>query len=168
MEVWNRDELYAAVWEEPLIKVAPKYGVSAVMIGKVCRKLKVPLPGRGYWARMQFGHPPKREPLPVAKDLPVIQRFKTTTGQPENPSPTGPEPSDAEYLRIIEFEARQIPVVPATKHKLIDKAERAFKNARADDRGILQHRYDRPCLDIRVTKTALERALAIVNNIPGP
>jgi hypothetical protein len=39
MEVWNRDELYAAVWEEPLIKVAPKYGVSAVMIGKVCRKL---------------------------------------------------------------------------------------------------------------------------------
>lgn len=48
MEQWNREELYADVWEHPLTKLQEKYGVSNVAIGKACRKLKVPLPGRGY------------------------------------------------------------------------------------------------------------------------
>ena len=44
-EIWNRAELYAEVWEKPLVKVAAQYGISAVALGKVCRKLKIPLPG---------------------------------------------------------------------------------------------------------------------------
>ena len=36
METWNRDELYDEVWERPLVKVALKYGISAVALGKVC------------------------------------------------------------------------------------------------------------------------------------
>jgi len=45
---WNRDELYEKVWAAPVIKVAKEYGVSDVAVAKACRKLKVPLPGRGY------------------------------------------------------------------------------------------------------------------------
>jgi len=48
METWNREELYGEMWEQPMVKVAPKYGISAVAMGKVCRKLQIPLPGRGY------------------------------------------------------------------------------------------------------------------------
>lgn len=44
METWNREELYAEVWEKPLVKVAPKYGISDVALAKVCRKLQIPLP----------------------------------------------------------------------------------------------------------------------------
>jgi hypothetical protein len=47
METWKREELYAEVWERPLVKVAPKYGISAVALGKVCHKLQIPLPGDG-------------------------------------------------------------------------------------------------------------------------
>jgi hypothetical protein len=47
VETWNREELYAEVWKQPLVKAARKYGISAVMLGKVCRKLQIPLPGRG-------------------------------------------------------------------------------------------------------------------------
>jgi hypothetical protein len=57
MEIWNREELYAEVWEKPLTSLVAKYGVSAVAIGKTCRKLQVPLPGRGYWAKKAHGHP---------------------------------------------------------------------------------------------------------------
>ena len=57
METWNRNELYVEVWERPQVKVAAKYGISAVMLGKVCRKLHIPLPGRGYWAKLEFGKP---------------------------------------------------------------------------------------------------------------
>ncbi len=55
METWNREELYAEVWEQPLVEIAQKCGISAVMIGKVCRKLQIPLPGRGYWTKKEFG-----------------------------------------------------------------------------------------------------------------
>lgn len=55
METWNREELYGEVWERPLVRVASRYGISAVALGKVCRKLQVPLPGRGYWTKKEFG-----------------------------------------------------------------------------------------------------------------
>jgi hypothetical protein len=67
MDTWNREELYAEIWEQPLVKVAVKYGISAVMLGKVCRKLQIPLPGRGYWVKKDFGKPIQRVPLPEAK-----------------------------------------------------------------------------------------------------
>jgi len=39
METWNREELYAEMWELPLLKVSPKHGISAVTLGKVCHTL---------------------------------------------------------------------------------------------------------------------------------
>ena len=57
METLNREELYSEIWEQPMLKVAPKYGISGVMLGKVCRKLQIPVPGRGYWARKESGKP---------------------------------------------------------------------------------------------------------------
>jgi hypothetical protein len=65
METWNREELYAEIWEQPLVTLAPKYGISAVALGKVCRKLQIPLPGHGYWVKKEFGKSVKRLPLPV-------------------------------------------------------------------------------------------------------
>lgn len=56
MEVWNWHELYEQVWQKPLIKIAPQYNISNVMLGKICRKLRIPLPCRGYWARKAAGH----------------------------------------------------------------------------------------------------------------
>lgn len=48
MEV-HRETLYEEVWETPLSRLAPeKYGVSDVGLRKVCEKLHVPTPPRGY------------------------------------------------------------------------------------------------------------------------
>jgi hypothetical protein len=66
-ETWNRKELYEQIWEKPMIQVAPKYGISAAMLGKVCRRLQIPLPGPGYWIKKRFGKPVERRPLPEAK-----------------------------------------------------------------------------------------------------
>jgi hypothetical protein len=113
MDTWNREDLYAEVWERPMVKVAAKYGISSVMLGKVCRKLKIPVPGRGYWAKKEFGKPVERIPLPEAKDLPVVQRLKerSTEGPQENSTPA-PEPTDPEYKRIVEIEHRTFVVNP--------------------------------------------------------
>jgi hypothetical protein len=49
MEIWNREQLYAEVWEQPMVRIGAKYGISSVMLGKVC--LQIPVPGRGYWVK---------------------------------------------------------------------------------------------------------------------
>jgi hypothetical protein len=73
---WNRVELYNEVWHQPLVKLAKKYGISDVRIGKVCRKLKIPHPGRGYWAKRAVGQTLDQVPLTEFKDAPVVRRLK--------------------------------------------------------------------------------------------
>jgi len=51
----------------------------------------------------------------------------------------------------------------AKKHKLVAAAVRILKEARPDEKGILALRYDVPCLEIRVSKGALERTLIFLN-----
>ena len=60
-----RAELYEKVWSEPTRTVAKHYGVSDVWLAKVCKALRVPVPGRGYWAKKSVGKPvAKRPPMP--------------------------------------------------------------------------------------------------------
>ena len=56
METWNREELYKEIWEQPMLKLAPKYGISSVMPRRVCRKLRIPGIRRGaiYWAALRM------------------------------------------------------------------------------------------------------------------
>jgi hypothetical protein len=65
----HRDTLSQEVWEEPITKLSIRYNISDVAPAKVCRnrKLRVPIPPRGYWARIQNGQhimPPKLPKLP--------------------------------------------------------------------------------------------------------
>src|SRR5690349_8312476 len=60
----SRDELYARVWAQPVSAVAKSYGISDVGLAKICRRLGVPIPPLGYWAKKQHGKPVKQPPLP--------------------------------------------------------------------------------------------------------
>ncbi len=59
---FNRNELYQRVWAEPMRTVAKSYGVSDVWLSKVCKALRIPVPGRGYWAKKYAGAPLRRRP----------------------------------------------------------------------------------------------------------
>jgi hypothetical protein len=52
---YDRATLYEQVWSQPMQEVATAYGISGVRLGKVCRTLDVPVPPRGYWARVRSG-----------------------------------------------------------------------------------------------------------------
>lgn len=43
--------------------VAKEYGVSDVALGKICKKLLVPLPERGYWAKKVAQRPARLLPM---------------------------------------------------------------------------------------------------------
>ncbi|MDK1389974.1 hypothetical protein QN224_32130 [Sinorhizobium sp. 8-89] len=59
----SREELFALVWEKPTQQVAKDLGVSDVAVGKLCARLQVPKPPRGYWAKVEAGEIPRRPPL---------------------------------------------------------------------------------------------------------
>jgi hypothetical protein len=43
----SREDLYELVWSKPKTEVARDFGLSDVALAKRCRKLGVPVPGRG-------------------------------------------------------------------------------------------------------------------------
>ena len=61
---YDREELYENVWAEPIQKLAKEYGVSDVALARACKRRRVPVPGRGYWAKKAAGKAvPNRPPL---------------------------------------------------------------------------------------------------------
>jgi len=64
---YTREQLYDAIWSKPCVKLAAELGISDVALAKTCRRMGIPRPPRGYWARMEAGEKLKREPLPTAK-----------------------------------------------------------------------------------------------------
>jgi len=102
---YDRNKLYEEVWAEAVDKVAKRYGVSGVALAKTCRKLKVPLPGRGYWAKHKVGKAPKRPPLPSMKEPPRIHRHRVTARKPD----TAKEQEEPDRLRPDVFrEAKRL------------------------------------------------------------
>jgi hypothetical protein len=45
----SRCKLFDQVWKQPLRKLAQRYGISDVALGKACRRMQIPLPGPGHW-----------------------------------------------------------------------------------------------------------------------
>ena len=69
----SREALYEAVWTDAVTVVAPRYGLSDVGLVKICKKLGIPVPPRGYWAKVKAGRTTHKLPLPAlpagARDL---------------------------------------------------------------------------------------------------
>lgn len=63
----TREDLYALVWSDPMLKVAARFGVSSSYMARVCTLLDVPRPERGYWAKLAVGKAPKKPLLPEAR-----------------------------------------------------------------------------------------------------
>lgn len=62
---FERQQLFDEVWSSPVTKLAKGYGMSDVGLRKICVALDVPLPPRGYWAKLAAG---KTIPKPVLQE----------------------------------------------------------------------------------------------------
>lgn len=59
-----REKLYQQVWEKPVSSVAKDEGVSDNAVRKWCINLNIPLPERGYWAKLKAGQKVHKTKLP--------------------------------------------------------------------------------------------------------
>ncbi|UJX46295.1 hypothetical protein D7006_17330 [Xanthobacter sp. YC-JY1] len=72
----SREELFALVWQKPMSRLAEEFGISGNGLAKICDRMDVPYPPRGYWAKREAGKPvvafklpPRRDGIPQMTDI---------------------------------------------------------------------------------------------------
>jgi hypothetical protein len=72
----TREELYTLVWQRPMSRLAEEFGISGNGLAKICDRMDVPYPPRGYWAKKEAGKPvvtfklpPRKDGVPQATDI---------------------------------------------------------------------------------------------------
>jgi hypothetical protein len=152
---WNRETLYEQIWTTPLRTVAKEYGLSDVGLAKICRKLRIPRPGLGYWRRKECGFKVSRPPLPV-----VTEELKLVSHIPDAPPPKQNQDSDPPLPPLKPARPTQ------TVHPLVKETGRAFSSKRADQFGrVRPSDWRLPRLDLRVTADGLDRALKFMDSL---
>jgi len=160
-EWFDREGLYELVWSEPVSKLAPQFGLSGVGFAKMCKRLGVPLPNRGFWARKQAGQSPRRPPLPKAK-----------AGQDQNVQLRRLD-DDAQIAfaeakqKAVEakktMEGIECPIELVDPHPLIRAATNRLKRKTGWDHHKGLRSAPDEILNIEVTEGSLDRALLIMD-----
>lgn len=162
----TREELYNLVWEKPLTKLAPQYGLSDNGLRKICLRHKIPLPKAGYWAKLLHGGKSNKPSLSTLTNKEDQYLNKIIIQGKEN-SIKSEDKVDPIFNEIYEFESsveNKITVKEklTSPHNLIKTTKAALNGKRLD-------RYSRiitknqECLDIKVTRGTYKRALLILD-----
>jgi hypothetical protein len=124
--------------------------------------VKVPLPGRGYWAKKAHGRSVPQTPLLKATDVRPIAHLKS----PEARDPLATVAESPEFVRIAQVESRiqSFSTSGDKLHPAVLRAKKVLSKSDPDERYILRM-AEPDCLDIRVSEGTLERALAIMNTL---
>jgi len=160
----QRHELYQKVWSQPMTTLAHEYGISDVGLAKICRKLNIPYPGRGYWRRKETGKAVKQLPLPPNAD-PAKQSATIRRGFQAQPvdhfSVEAKERIQAEEAPEQKIEVPDRLVKP---HRLLSGRMTELRSLQVDDYGAIWSGGLRQ-LNLRVSPQTLRRALRLMNTL---
>jgi hypothetical protein len=154
----TREELYALVWSEPMLKVAARYDVSSSYMGRICTLLNVPRPQRGYWAKLAVGKAPKKPDLPDAR--PGDELVWSRDGDQARVTRPLPRPPTSRRRKRTK-PAESFP----DQHPLINGAKALFEAGRLSRDSCYLKPYKQLLVDLTVSKTGLDKALTFANRL---
>lgn len=180
----SRRQLYDLVWSKPILSLAKEYGFSDVGFSKICRRHNIPLPPRGYWAKISAGLQVAKPALPNPhREGPVyIPPRKSITDEEslEKKKIIAQEKSELERIGVISVPAHITSPHKVTQNtqqhfeKIIKKIEQAQKyNSLPRDyysvinsiyRGRVQCRQA-GCFNVAVSEGLVERALIFLDTL---
>ncbi len=116
----TRQELYEKMWLQPAIALAEEFGISGRGLGKICSRFEIPVPPRGYWAKLAAGKHVTRGPLPTAKsDIPSEILIQPS---PEGSEAALPEQVRAEVTAVLENRDQiRIPETLRSPHPIVER-----------------------------------------------
>jgi hypothetical protein len=160
----DREALYNEVWTEPVSVVAPRYGLSDVGLAKICRKLAIPLPSRGYWAKVKAGRVMGRALLPKLQ-----QSSKNQTGLTRLPEEEVVVLANAKKTAIrIREEVAQITsmdISTSLSHPLVLATSKRLHRRDGWPTASLVRAAPKEVLHLSVAPSSLERSLSIANTL---
>ena len=159
----SRDALYEEVWSDPVTVVALRYGLSDVGLIKICKRMSVPVPTRGYWAKLKSGQVVGKTPLPT---LPSTARGIV------GPVPLT-EQEAASHVRIreavrqsrVESPTLVVPPDLVNPHPLVKAAAARLRRREGWNQPAGIRSAPKEVLDIQVTHEMLERALLLMDTL---
>lgn len=141
-----RTELYRLVWSEPLTRLAKRFNISDVALGKLCKRHNIPRPYQGYWQRKRLGQSPKSIELPtVAEGKPDLIQIQQRVHPDLGVLPTFP-----------------IPKRMTNPHRVTREIAACLDRGQLDDNGLLFCAGHRG-FPVRVGKSSKPRALRILD-----
>jgi hypothetical protein len=152
----SREKLYEEVWSEPMTKVALRYKVSGSFLARICTRLNVPRPSRGYWAMVSAGRKIKRMPLPDARpgdELEWSRYGRARVAQFPPPTPISEKTQRVHRRKLL-----------PERHPLLVDARELMLEGKESDNGLLNPRK-RMLADIITSNTTLDRALDVANEL---
>jgi hypothetical protein len=172
----SREDLYELAWSKPILDLAKDFGISDVGLAKRCKRLGIPIPGRGYWARVDAGQTPYRPKLPKREAhwhddsaLTVAPSIGAYRGALD---PTvGEEPGSVDHERKESIAARiaALTIVPsASIADALPPIKRTALRAKHPHRSQLTFERGEkagPLIEMQVTSDALERALLLADTL---
>lgn len=152
----ERQQLYNDVWDRPVSTLSNEYGISGSMIARICTKLNVPRPPRGYWAKKATGHKTKRRPR-LPQEI-VGQLTKWCTDKKNSIPRKGrtmkkPEPTDY----------NNTPQIPEKEHRMIKATRRALRGEKPDIEGFVSPESSWKHVSLNTSEGQIKRALSLLN-----
>jgi hypothetical protein len=188
----ERESLYNEVWTDPVTTVAQRYNMSDNGLRKHCRKLWIPLPPAGYWAKIKAGKTVYKPELPTVRgELKKFVhgyaiKFRTNIDKLSDDELMGAGPLcmlTEETITLINETCSQVRVKGQLRnpHSLIEqhKEESAYRKNRdkalqkarfnSDYYSITKNKYrdNKAMLPIFVSDRNLNRAYRIMNTLFG-
>jgi hypothetical protein len=159
----KRSELYALVWERPMIHVAKHFGISDVGLRKICVKHDIPTPPLGYWAKLAHGKKVLQPPLPPLK--PDIQDQIYLTVRPLNDVPESVVQAQIEAREREALPKNQIRVPterPEKLHQCATAVEKTLRKAKPDHEGFIRCSV-RGIPSVKIGPGSLERTVLLID-----
>jgi hypothetical protein len=145
--------------------LAPNFGLSDVGLKKICARLRIPTPPRGYWAKIAAGQRPRRTPLPklpasvAQEDMTVTFRHGPKPTPAELHEETGPV---AEQRRFEALPENAVTVAEqlTAPHPLVARSVLLLRKAKSDEQLRLRT-HGLKSVALSVSLGSVDRALRI-------
>lgn len=156
-EPLTREQLYELVWNEPMLRIGERLGVSSSYMARVCTDLRVPRPPRGYWAQCEFGKTQPQRPA-----LPPSRPGDVTVWRPGHALGSSRPAAVHQTSELHSGRTLSKPLVE--QHELLLGVAPHFLKSRKSEAGLLRP-FKRLLVDIVTSKRQLDVVLGAANEL---
>lgn len=145
-----------------MTKVAAEYGISDVALGKICEKHRIPVPGRGYWAKKSAGMKVKKTHFRVVAD-PDINRV-VIYGSPMQKLPESVKKARAAAKKREACPKNKVEVktTPEVLHPRVERTRKRLEKGKPSEKGLFAVAGE-GLFNIQVAQESVERTINFLN-----